>query len=160
MQNRINFRSPLLSRDEIITSMSDFRNELISAFSGLLFAIGWWIIIDAACMYPDNDDFKKAYHAIGVVSTIALIMINIVSSSRINNDMYMDNPQHTILARFWMFTGFLLSFGSLIASLWILISVYLIPHKSPTSPGISLFFQNICIFTSSLILRFARVDSS
>lgn len=38
------------------------------------FAVGWWIAIDAACAYPDNNDLLKASHVCGALGTIAFIM--------------------------------------------------------------------------------------
>lgn len=38
------------------------------------FFTGWWIIIDAAIMYPSEDEFHHAYHTCGVIATIAFLM--------------------------------------------------------------------------------------
>lgn len=38
------------------------------------FATGWWIAIDAACVYTENDQLLKASHVCGAIGTIALIM--------------------------------------------------------------------------------------
>lgn len=38
------------------------------------FAVGWWIVADAAAAYPDQAQFPKACHTAGVISTLALIM--------------------------------------------------------------------------------------
>jgi hypothetical protein len=40
----------------------------------LQFFTGWWIIIDAAVMYPSMADFNHSYHACGVIATIAFLM--------------------------------------------------------------------------------------
>jgi hypothetical protein len=38
------------------------------------FSVGWWIIIDAAAQYPLESQMKHAYHACGVMATIAMFM--------------------------------------------------------------------------------------
>jgi hypothetical protein len=38
------------------------------------FFVGWWIIIDVAATYPDQNDFNHAFHTCGVVGTIAFFM--------------------------------------------------------------------------------------
>ena len=43
-------------------------------FHILQFFIGWWIVIDAAALYPDEAEFPKAAHACGVVATVALFL--------------------------------------------------------------------------------------
>jgi len=39
------------------------------------FSVGWWIVIDAAVIYPNQADFHHACHTIGVFATIALFML-------------------------------------------------------------------------------------
>lgn len=38
------------------------------------FSIGWWIIIDAAVMYPSETEMHHAVHVCGVIGTLALFM--------------------------------------------------------------------------------------
>lgn len=45
----------------------------------------------------------------------------------------------------WLFIGFVLGFGSLIASIWILIGAYIIPGHN-IWPGLGLFAQNLFIY--------------
>ncbi|CAF87742.1 unnamed protein product, partial [Tetraodon nigroviridis] len=48
-------------------------------------------------------------------------------------------------ARLWLFIGFMMMFGSLIASTWILFGAYVVP-KLEVAPGLAVFFQNVFIF--------------
>ena len=41
-----------------------------NTFCFLQFFIGWWIMIDAAAI----ETFEPAYHSIGVVSSLAVVM--------------------------------------------------------------------------------------
>ena len=38
------------------------------------FFTGWWMVIDAAAIYPDQKDFNHAYHTPGAISTIAFFV--------------------------------------------------------------------------------------
>lgn len=38
------------------------------------FFTGWWIMIDAAVMYPSQDQMNHAFHTCGVFSTLAFFM--------------------------------------------------------------------------------------
>uniref|UniRef100_A0A2K5I388 Uncharacterized protein n=1 Tax=Colobus angolensis palliatus TaxID=336983 RepID=A0A2K5I388_COLAP len=98
------------------------------------FFTGWWIIIDAAVIYPTMKDFNHSYHACGVIATIAF------------------------LARIWLFIGFMLAFGSLIASMWILFGGYVAKEKDIVYPGIAVFFQNAFIFFGGLVFKFGRTE--
>ena len=61
-------------------------------------------------------------------------------------------------ARVWLFIGFMLAFGSLIASCWILFGVYVAPQKVPIWPGIAVFMQNLLIFFATLVFKFGRSE--
>ncbi len=53
------------------------RNTLASVISALLFASGWWIMIDAAICYGPNS-LPHATHAIGSIATIGFIFLNLL----------------------------------------------------------------------------------
>lgn len=38
------------------------------------FSIAWWLIIDVAACYPDQESFNHAFHVCGVMGTISMIM--------------------------------------------------------------------------------------
>uniref|UniRef100_A0A8C5H0L0 Transmembrane protein 50A n=1 Tax=Gouania willdenowi TaxID=441366 RepID=A0A8C5H0L0_GOUWI len=117
------------------------RNTIASVAAGVLFFTGWWIIIDAAVKYPDEGQFHHAYHTCGVIATLAFLMINAVSNGQVRGDSYSEGCLGQTGARVWLFIGFMLAFGSLIASMWILFGGFVVPKK-PVYPGIAIFFQN------------------
>ena len=133
------------------------RNTIASIAAGVLFFTGWWIIIDAAVMYPRMDQFNHSYHTCGVIATIAFLMINAVSNGQVRGDSYSEGCLGQTGARIWLFIGFMLAFGSLIASMWILFGGYVAKEKDVVYPGIAVFFQNAFIFLegwfSSLAVR-------
>ncbi|KAJ8780950.1 hypothetical protein J1605_000993 [Eschrichtius robustus] len=100
------------------------RNTIASIAAGILFFTGWWIIIDAAVIYPSMEEFNHSYHACGVIATIAFLMINAVSNGQVRGDSYSEGCLGQTGARIWLFIGFMLAFGSLIASMWILFGGY------------------------------------
>uniref|UniRef100_A0A8C2WN94 Transmembrane protein 50A n=1 Tax=Cyclopterus lumpus TaxID=8103 RepID=A0A8C2WN94_CYCLU len=118
------------------------RNTIASVAAGVLFFTGWWIIIDAAVKYPDEGQFHHAYHTCGVIATVAFLMINAVSNGQVRGDSYSEGCIGQTGARVWLFIGFMLAFGSLIASMWILFGGFVVPQKPVVYPGIAVFFQN------------------
>ncbi|XP_049271766.1 transmembrane protein 50B isoform X2 [Rhipicephalus sanguineus] len=115
--------------------LGEKRNAIASIVAGSLFFIGWWIIIDVAAHYPSNADFSRAFHVCGVMSTLSLFMINAVSNGQIRGDSYTTGCIGQRGARVWLFLGFALGFGSLIASCWILFGDYVTQGPWCSSSG-------------------------
>ncbi|KAJ8287431.1 hypothetical protein COCON_G00000900 [Conger conger] len=138
---------------------SEKRNTIASVAAGVLFFTGWWIIIDAAIMFKDPETFNHAYHACGVIATVAFLMINAVSNGQVRGDSYSEGCLGQTGARVWLFIGFMLAFGSLIASMWILFGGFVVNHADkPVYPGIAVFFQNAFIFFGGLVFKFGRTE--
>ncbi|KAF6211545.1 hypothetical protein GE061_012058 [Apolygus lucorum] len=100
----------------------DKRNALASLLSGTLFFTGIWLAIDANSTHPDA--FKGPYHLCGIVGTLSLIMINLVSNNQLQGDSYSGGFLGPRGARLWLFVGFVLGFASVIASCWLLFSQF------------------------------------
>ncbi|XP_054470846.1 transmembrane protein 50B [Anoplopoma fimbria] len=133
------------------------RNTAASIVSGVLFFTGWWIMIDAAVAYPSQGQMNHAFHTCGVFSTLAFFMINAVSNGQVRGDAYGEGCLGRTGARLWLFIGFMMMFGSLIASIWILFGGYVVAKKE-VAPGLAVFFQNAFIFFSTLIYKFGRTE--
>ncbi|XKL65163.1 hypothetical protein PGB90_005249 [Kerria lacca] len=130
------------------------RNATASIIAGLLFFVGWWLMIDANVVHPDL--VSTGYYVWGTLGTISLIMVNLISRSQIHGDSsggYFD----TNVARAWLFVGFVLGFASVIASFGIFFANFF-PKDISKTPGIELFLQNILIFLSSIIYKFGRTE--
>ncbi|CAF0773361.1 unnamed protein product [Adineta steineri] len=132
------------------------RNAIASILSGALFAFAWWIIIDLTYQYPLKSDFNKIYYIIGIVATFALILANSISNSQVLGDTNEDNCLGQFGARSLLFISFLLAFGSLIASAWLLFGYYISHKQGNLYPIVMIFVQNLIIFISTLILKFGR----
>ncbi|KAF6122211.1 transmembrane protein 50B [Phyllostomus discolor] len=125
---------------------SERRNALASVVAGVLFFTGWWVMIDAAVVYPKPEQLNHAFHTCGVFSTVAFFMINAVSNAQVRGDSYESGCLGRTGARVWLFIGFMLMFGSLIASMWILFGAY-VTQNTEVYPGLAVFFQNALIFS-------------
>ncbi|CAM2718672.1 unnamed protein product [Rotaria socialis] len=134
-------------------------NTIMSIIAGVLFAIGWWIIIDMSCQYPQQSDFNRIYHIIGIVATLALILANSVSNSQISS---YNNASVRIGARLILFISFIFVFGSFIASVWVLFGYYVAYKKERLYPGLAIFGQNLAIlirYVITLILKLSRKEN-
>lgn len=114
-------------------------------------------MIDAAVVYPKPEQLNHAFHTCGVFSTLAFFMINAVSNAQVRGDGYESGCLGRTGARVWLFIGFMLMFGSLIASMWILFGAY-VTQNVDVYPGLAVFFQNALIFFSTLIYKFGRTE--
>ncbi|KAJ3648997.1 hypothetical protein Zmor_000905 [Zophobas morio] len=134
----------------------DKRNAYASIISGFLFFVGWWIIIDAASVYPGT--VVAGYHMCGVVGTLSLIMINSVSNAQMRGDAYEGGCLGPRGAKVWLFVGFVMGFASVIASCGILFANFAGKKNAHYWPGVGLFLQNVFIFIASLIFKFGRSE--
>lgn len=133
------------------------RNVLMSMIAGTLFFVGWWIIIDANAKYPS--EIANAYHVCGVFGTISLFMVNSVSNAQIREEST-GGRLGMKGARRWLFFGFAMGFGAVIAACWILFVNYVAVGAQHQWPGVGLFLQNILIFLGSLTYKFGRIDDT
>uniref|UniRef100_A0A8C4NEQ9 Transmembrane protein 50A n=1 Tax=Eptatretus burgeri TaxID=7764 RepID=A0A8C4NEQ9_EPTBU len=86
--------------------------------------------------------------------------VNAVSNAQVRGEVYSDGCMGRTGARIWMFVGFMMAFGSLIASMWILFGAYVVYRKTetPVYPGVAIFFQNAFIFFAGLVFKFGRSE--
>lgn len=123
-----------------------------SAGAGILFAVGWWVMIDASIIQP----ITPSHQVIGGVSTLGLIMVNSISGAMIDSDSYTDGACGPTGARVWLIIGLMMSFGGFIASAWVMSALYLKKPDVDNEGGIALFFQNVLIFLASMLFKFGR----
>lgn len=79
-----------------------------------------------------------------------------------NGTGYSDGCMGTNGVKVWLFTGFVLGFSALIASIWLMISEFTqeTENKQESWPGIALLLQNVLILMSSLLYKFGRSDEA
>jgi len=138
--------------------MGEEQREMgLSYAAGILFAIGWWIWIDATAWtnkQPGLEPVLGAHYVPGIVGTIALFMINAVSWNDINYNMFGDSV--STKAKVWLFFSFLIAFGALIASIWIAVSYWFMRNAGSQYGGVAIIVENLLIFVSAMMYRFAK----
>lgn len=75
-----------------------------------------------------------------------------VSNEMLNGTGYEGGICSSHGVKIWLFTGFVLGFASVIASVWLLVSEF----KDLQSQGVGLVLQTFLILFSSLIYKFGR----
>eukprot|EP00028_Trichosphaerium_sp_Am-I-7-wt_P014412 CAMPEP_0168508360 /NCGR_PEP_ID=MMETSP0405-20121227/73_1 /TAXON_ID=498012 /ORGANISM="Trichosphaerium sp, Strain Am-I-7 wt" /LENGTH=139 /DNA_ID=CAMNT_0008525491 /DNA_START=53 /DNA_END=472 /DNA_ORIENTATION=+ len=126
--------------------------------SGGLFAIAWWIWIDAATVdaHLEWNTIQPGHYFPGVFATIALIMVNLVSWTDLDGFGFGDDGSQK-RTRFWLFGSFSIMFGALFAAVWLGIDHWFMKKDVPNSwPGIALILENVIIMCSALMYRFAK----
>eukprot|EP01121_Diplochlamys_sp_Union-15-3_P019891 TRINITY_DN75_c0_g1_i4.p1 TRINITY_DN75_c0_g1~~TRINITY_DN75_c0_g1_i4.p1 ORF type:complete len:149 (+),score=23.77 TRINITY_DN75_c0_g1_i4:60-506(+) len=138
----------------------------MSYLSGVLFAISWWVWIDANAYHNTIKDpirISFGHWVPGIVATIALVMINAVSWTDLQGfglGSIDDDVQKR--ARIWLFVSFTVGFGCLIASIWLGIDHWFIPENRDKNdrytiwPGVALILQNAFILLSAVLYRFSK----
>merc|ERR1712059_27888 len=138
--------------------LAENRNKVAAILSGGLFFTGWWLAIDASVSnYPNTRDM---FHLCGVFSAISMFMVNTVSTSQLRGEAYTEGVLGGVSAKIWFFFGFLMGFGSLLGSLWILFGEYLSTsgQLQAVFPGVEFVMQNLLILAASLVYRFGRTE--
>lgn len=79
-------------------------------------------------------------------------MVNTVSNEMLNGTGYEGGVCSSHGVKIWLFTGFVLGFASVIASVWLLVSEF----KDLQSQGVGLVLQTFFILFASLIYKFGR----
>ncbi|XP_028937080.1 transmembrane protein 50A isoform X3 [Ornithorhynchus anatinus] len=109
-----------------------------------------------ACVAPNASTGEK--NATPSPLWLPEFWINAVSNGQVRGDSYSEGCLGQTGARIWLFIGFMLAFGSLIASMWILFGGYVVKEKAAVYPGIAVFFQNAFIFFGGLVFKFGRTE--
>ncbi|XP_011497015.1 PREDICTED: transmembrane protein 50A [Ceratosolen solmsi marchali] len=136
----------------------DKRSALASLLAGILFFLGWWLIIDVHAKYPN--EISNVYHICGIFGTFSLLMVNSVSNAQIRDDAYNGGCLGPRGARGWLFIGFVMGFAAVIAACWILFADFVAMDVKYHWPGVGLFLQNVFIFLGSLTYKFGRVEDN
>eukprot|EP00039_Didymoeca_costata_P018457 m.333529 g.333529 ORF g.333529 m.333529 type:complete len:160 (+) comp17166_c0_seq1:171-650(+) len=141
---------------EYFESLQQHRNLFASGFAGVMFAIGWWFIIDASIV----DSVIPAHHTVGVFSTVGLVMVNSVSPQMLEGDVYTDGKCGSGGAKVTLIFGLMMSFGCLIAGIWLMAQEYIEKSQGNEYAGVCLMLQNLMIFLSSMMFKFGRTEES
>jgi len=149
---------------------------------GIICALGWYTWM-AICLMPSSepDDFEwdchnhtstakyvvpcqhkaGAYWAPGILMTIGVIMLNVISWESLTEDGMDEGCGVAAKAKGWVMFTFILMFCALGGSLWILISDAIDKGKEGKDkiwmgPGAGVLVQCACLFIGGLVFRVVR----
>ncbi|ORZ31178.1 hypothetical protein BCR44DRAFT_135426 [Catenaria anguillulae PL171] len=137
--------------------------EIIGYSCGAVFAVGWWLFIDAIMFAGSHalpvsvafDDWVP-----GILNTMALIMINSVDKNLLNGaeNLFYGDGGVAWKARLFAFLGVALGIGSLGGSITILALKYINPGYvgEQAWTGFAIVAQNFLIFVSGMCLWLFR----
>lgn len=162
-----------------------FKPPLWSGLAGILFAVGWWLLVDgvatrnAGYVPPTSSGSgsdstsssttsgdgslpvlapKFAYYLPAIGSTLALIMINLANLNDLRSDgggLMGENPVAKRV-KVWLFVSFTLMFACVAGGIIIFATKY---ADTSVYMGITFLAQPLFVLTSALILLFARKKS-
>lgn len=121
--------------------------------------MAWWIVIGIAATSEKDQAPDFAYYICGILGTLSLIMVNTVSNEMLNGAGYEGGVCGSSGIKIWLFTGFVLGFASVIASVWLMISEFS-QNSTKTQQGVGIVLQNFFILFASLIYKFGRSDET
>jgi len=138
--------------------------RVVGYLSGALFALGWWIFIDAVVFATTRDPplpvaIQFEDWVPGILSTLALIMVNLVDKAALNATEYThDGTRVAAKARFFAFLGVAIALGALGGAMAIMSLKYALPgYKGvETFVGIAIVLQSVFIFAGSMTMWFGR----
>eukprot|EP00048_Salpingoeca_helianthica_P015309 m.226090 g.226090 ORF g.226090 m.226090 type:complete len:158 (+) comp16875_c0_seq1:1334-1807(+) len=140
----------------LMQTLGRYRNPIASSIAGILFAVGWWLVIDAGVI----DGLRGEEYLCGVGSTVGLLMVNAVSIRQGDSSIYTSGKLGSAGVRAWMFFGLMISFGALASAIWVMVAHYITAAHQSDYAGLALFFQNFCILLSSILFKFGRTDDT
>eukprot|EP01118_Nematostelium_gracile_P005507 TRINITY_DN1745_c0_g1_i1.p1 TRINITY_DN1745_c0_g1~~TRINITY_DN1745_c0_g1_i1.p1 ORF type:complete len:146 (-),score=20.28 TRINITY_DN1745_c0_g1_i1:98-535(-) len=129
--------------------------------AGALFAIGWWIWIDATVWTQNHAGpaVQWWHYVVSLIGIIGLIMVNIVSWSDLDsNNLFGDGVSSR--AKIFLFFAFIVAFGGIVAGVWIAAAKYF-AVKGDHSPygGAALIVHCVLTFVSTIMYRFSKAPS-
>ncbi len=152
----------LFSTSRFISSLPN-KAEIVGYLSGILFSIGWWTFIDGIVYTSTKETpvpIRFEDFIPGILSTIALIMVNLIDRDALNADDFTFSGDHIASkARAFAFVGVTVALGSIGGACALLVFKYIIPGYTADDQvyfGETILVQNILIFLSSMILWFGR----
>ncbi|KAK9863878.1 hypothetical protein WJX84_007588 [Apatococcus fuscideae] len=133
--------------------------------AGAVFGAAWWCWIDAIIYsaavhgtgYP-----PLIYHLPGIVATLALIFINLISRDDLTNytDYYSSGDEGSeTRARCWLFFSYMVAFGAVAGGVAILVTCVQ-QHPDIIRIGAASLIQSGLILSSALLLWAFRSEDS
>lgn len=124
--------------------------------SGALFGAGWWFWVDAVLCNSHTVPFDQ--YIPGIIATLALIMINCIRRDSLQGQDAFDDESFCRI-RLWLFLSYVVSFGSIVASVWVMILHYTSHDELSGAekwPGVACIFQTVFILGSGILFFLSR----
>lgn len=115
------------------------------------------MVIGVAATAEKDASPDFSYYICGILGTLSFIMVNTVTNEMLNGTGYEGGICSSNGVKIWLFTGFVLGFASVIASVWLLIVDFTDKHHAQ---GIALVLQAFGILFASLLYKFGRNDEA
>jgi hypothetical protein len=147
------------------------RTRTFSMIAGVLFAVAWWLFIDAAAVTsatlkdPETSlGIKPVMYLPGIGTSLAFVTINCMDWSALNADEFSHygGSRTRLQARGLLTISILLGLGSIIGAIVLFANVYANKEgwkgQIPDSvyPGAAVFVQSTLIFIAGFVMRFGR----
>lgn len=129
-------------------------------------AIGWWCFIDAAiynsmdttinsdaCKGAPPKDLGFAMWLPGIGATLGIVMINCFNYSAYTNT---GDGNAAACNNAWLFFSYLIMFGCIIASTWIMVEYWLASDSCTHWPGIAGVVQTVSLLLSGTVFFVGR----
>lgn len=128
--------------------------------AGALFGAAWWVWADAIAyehMYGSGRPPFK-YNWPGIIATLALILINVVSRDDLSEISTSGDPGDDARARIWLLFSFLVALGAVVGSVAVLLSTS--QAQKFAAVGVGSVTQSGLILAASLLFWAFRTESS
>jgi heme/copper-type cytochrome/quinol oxidase subunit 3 len=151
------------------------RTRIFSMVAGMIFAVAWWVFIDAAAVTNATLEdpklslgIKPVMYLPGIGTSLAFIAINTMDWSALNADEFSHygGSRTRLQARGLLTFAILFGLGSIIGAIVLFSNVYANKQgwkgQTPDSiyPGAAVFVQSTLIFIAGFIMRFGRANDN
>ena len=126
--------------------------EYGTGISGALFGLGWWFFIDAIVVAPVGTKIGFTKYLPGILSTIALVLINAVRLDEISEVDPFDDDGVYCRSRLWLLIAYCVCASSIAGATIVFLS------SSATGIGLGSIIQVSCILGSALLFFVSRSD--
>uniref|UniRef100_A0A7S3R718 Transmembrane protein 50A n=1 Tax=Dunaliella tertiolecta TaxID=3047 RepID=A0A7S3R718_DUNTE len=145
---------------ELLSGLGSLARNHGTLLAGALFSAGWWFWADACMLSPHKVPFDQ--YIPGLMATLALLMINVIRKQDLDEGDPFDDAG-VCRPRLWLFLSYLVSFGSVVGSVWVLVEHYEqnpdISSAADKWPGVAGILQCSFILGSGLLLFVSRGGS-
>eukprot|EP00755_Sulcionema_specki_P021865 Sspe_Gene.75131::Locus_46948_Transcript_1_1_Confidence_1.000_Length_638::g.75131::m.75131 len=134
------------------------RPLVLSLLSGVLFGAAWLFFVDGYVIgRQDGNEYEGREWAPGLVGFVAFFMTNLITPQHLQTGSGLDLEENQVnMNKAWFFFSVLVSFTSVILSIWMMIENFSGGSGKKGYPGIALLLQTLLLMMSSAVFFWAR----